>query len=312
MATLGNSLKGNVTDRASGRVLTMEQVKQIQRVLLMVLEDIDTICRENNLNYILIGGTAIGCVRHKGFIPWDDDVDVAIPRSDYEKFAQIIRQKYSEKYSLTDAIRENNFGKNIPKLRLKETVYQTLLKVDPQDREISADIFIIENVENSTLIKYLHGFLCLAIGYLLSCRRLADKEEFFRGIYKGKGFKFKAGIGKLLGFASLVKWAHWSESIYSLCKNDNTRDVSVPTDDRHFLGEIFPREVMCDAIDAEYEGKIFRIPKAYDRYLTKRYGSYMEIPPAEKQVLSVYSELDFGPYRGLAETGTNEKKEKYL
>lgn len=309
MGILGNAVKGNVTDRETGRVLSMEQVKEIQRVLLMVLEDIDGLCRESGLTYTLIGGTAIGCIRHKGFIPWDDDVDIAMPRKDYEKLIQIIKVKYPDKYTLTDAIRENNYGKNIPKLRLNGTVYKTLLKVEPADQEITADIFIIENVENTKIGRYIHGILCLLMGYLLSCRRFAAKEEFFRSIYNGKDFKRKVIIGKLLSFASLDKWAHWNESVYSLCKNDKSRDVSVPTDRRHFLGEIFPREIMCETIDADYEGRKFRIPKEYDYYLSERYGKYMEVPPVEKQVLSVYSSLDFGPYTNLAED-TSEGGEK--
>ncbi len=299
MAILGNAVKGNVTDRESGKVLTMEQVKQIQRVLLMVLGDIDAVCRKNNLHYILIGGTAIGCIRHKGFIPWDDDVDVAMTRKDYEIFRKAIANEYADKYILTDAIRENNYGKNIPKLRLKGTVYKTLLKVDPNDKEITADIFVIENVENNPIGKYLHGILSLVMGYLLSCRRLADKEEFFRTIYKDKDFGRKVLVGKILSFATLDKWAHWTESIYAMCKNHNSRNVTVPVDRRHFFGEIFPREIMCDTVDAVFEDRTLMIPKSCDYYLTERYGKYMEVPPPEKQVLSKYSELDLGKYKDL-------------
>ena len=300
MGILGNAVKGTVNDQESGKVLTMEQIGEIQKVLLMLLEDIDDLCRKNNLNYILIGGTAIGCIRHKGFIPWDDDVDVAMTRADYEKFTKIMSEVYPDKYCLTDAIRENNYGKNIPKLRLKGTTYNTLLKIEPEDKEITADIFIIENVENSKIMKNIHGFLCLMMGYFLSCRRLAENKEFFSKIYKDKDFKWKVAIGTVLKFASLDKWAHWTESVYSMCKDDHSKYVSVPTDRRHFLGEIFQREVMCEVIDAEFEGRQFKIPKEYNYYLSQRYGAYMEIPPTDKQVLSVYSELDFGPYTNLA------------
>ena len=300
MGILGNAVKGNVNDRNNGSVLTKEQVREIQRVLLMMLDDIDGLCRKYGLEYILIGGTAIGCIRHKGFIPWDDDTDLAMTRKDYEAFREAVMKEYPDKYHLTDAIRENNFGKNIPKLRLNNTVYKTLLKVDPKDNEITADIFIIENVENNGLLKYIHGGLCLVMGYLLSCRRLADKREFFETIYNGNDFKRKVAVGKLISFASLDKWAHWNESVYSMCKDDSSKCVTVPTDRRHFLGEIFPRKVMCETIDAEYEGRLFKIPKEYDYYLTERYGDYMQVPPPEKQVLSKYTELDFGPYKELA------------
>lgn len=277
--------------------LTLQEVQQKSFEILQAFHDY---CCENDLRYQLAYGTCLGAVRHKGFIPWDDDADIAMTRADYEKFLPAITKKYPEKYKLTDAIRENNYGKNIPKLRLTGTVYKTLLKVDPEDKEITADIFIIENVENNNILKNIHGIFCLAFGYFLSCRRLADKEAFFKEIYREKDFKSKVTVGKLLSFASLDKWAKWNEKVYSWCRNNNSKYVTVPTDRRHFLGEIFPREIMCETFYAEYEGRQFKIPKAYDYYLSQRYGKYMEIPPKEKQVLSVYSSLDFGPYESLA------------
>lgn len=243
MAILGNAVKGSIVDRENGKVLSQEQIKEIQRVLLMVLEDIDAICREYGLKYSLIGGTAIGCMRHKGFIPWDDDVDIAMTRKDYEIFRVVINNKCSEKYSLTDARRENNYGKNIPKLRLKQTEYSTLLKVNPLDKEITTDIFIIENVDELKIVKGIHGVLCLIMGYLLACRRIAEYKETFCEVYKEKDFKIKLFIGKIISFISLDKWAHLTENVYSFCKNDKSKYVSVPTDRRHFFGEIFPRNL---------------------------------------------------------------------
>lgn len=297
MAILGNAVKGSIVDRENGKVLSQEQIKEIQRVLLMVLEDIDAICREYGFKYSLIGGTAIGCMRHKGFIPWDDDVDIAMTRKDYEIFRVVINNKCSEKYSLTDARRENNYGKNIPKLRLKQTEYSTLLKVNPLDKEITTDIFIIENVDELKIVKGIHGVLCLIMGYLLACRRIAEYKETFCEVYKEKDFKIKLFIGKIISFISLDKWAHLTENVYSFCKNDKSKYVSVPTDRRHFFGEIFPRNIMCEVNDAQFEGKKLMIMKKIDYYLTNRYGDYMKIPPVEEQVMSVFTKLDLGPYK---------------
>lgn len=115
-------------------------------------------------------------------------------RKDYEIFRVVINNKCSEKYSLTDARRENNYGKNIPKLRLKQTEYSTLLKVNPLDKEITTDIFIIENVDELKIVKGIHGVLCLIMGYLLACRRIAEYKETFCEVYKEKDFKIKLFI----------------------------------------------------------------------------------------------------------------------
>lgn len=299
MSILGSAVKGNVTEQKDGCVLDAEKLKKLQNVLLMILKDVDAVCRKNRINYILIGGSLIGCVRHNGFIPWDDDVDIAMTRKDYERFRKAIKKEHSKKYNLTDAIRKNNFGKNIPKLRLNNTIYKTLLKIDRNDQEITADIFIIENVPDSRVIRTVHGLTCNLLGALLSMRRIADNDTYFKGINNSNSIKIKALLGKLLCFASLNTWACWNEKIYSLCKNNNSRYISVPTDRKHYFGEIFTRDIVCKSCYHTFEDFKLRIPQKYDYYLSQRYGDYMKIPPKEKQVMSVYSKLDLGKYENI-------------
>ena len=76
-----------------------EQWKQLHKVLLEILEYVDIICKQNNLQYLLIGGTALGARRHGGFIPWDDDVDIGVPRGDYERLLMILKTKKDEVFS---------------------------------------------------------------------------------------------------------------------------------------------------------------------------------------------------------------------
>ena len=147
------------------------------------------------------------------------------------------------------------------------------------------------------IVKGIHGVLCLIMGYLLACRRIAEYKETFCEVYKEKDFKIKLFIGKIISFISLDKWAHLTENVYSFCKNDKSKYVSVPTDRRHFFGEIFPRNIMCEVNDAQFEGKKLMIMKKIDYYLTNRYGDYMKIPPVEEQVMSVFTKLDLGPYK---------------
>lgn len=296
MGRLWNDIKGSVKDQGSGKVLTMDQVKEIQQVLLMMLQDIDRICRDNGLRYVLIGGSAIGSIRHRGFIPWDDDADIAMPRADYEKFAKIVNLEWGKKYTLTDAIRKNNYGKVIPKLRLNGTVYKTVLDIDPADIQMKTDIFIIENVSDNLFFHGMHGFLCTCMGFLLSCRRLAEKREYFAQFYKGKDFKFKVVTGTLLRFASLVQWAYWTEKCYSMCKNDHSRLVTLPSDGLHFFKGTIRRAVICETVEKEFEGQKLFLPREYDFYLRRIYGDYMQIPPEEKRMLSIYSEIDYGKY----------------
>ena len=88
---------------------TKENLRKLQLVELEMLIELDRICRENNINYIIDAGTLLGAVRHGGFIPWDDDIDVAIPRADYDKLIEIFKHDYADKYYILNAEECNKF-----------------------------------------------------------------------------------------------------------------------------------------------------------------------------------------------------------
>ena len=125
-------------------VLSEEELKALHGVLLEILDDIHSICTENGLRYVLIGGSAIGALRSGGIIPWDDDIDIAMPRADFEKFTAIVRQNWSEKYSMLHPQDPDNFGRVIPKIRLRGTEYRTILEQDLTDCGVFIDIYTIE------------------------------------------------------------------------------------------------------------------------------------------------------------------------
>lgn len=272
------------------------QLGNLHDVLFEILTDIDDICRENNLRYILIGGTAIGALRHSGFIPWDDDIDIAMPRKDYNVFYEIIQKKYSQKYRLTDGIHGTNYGKVIPKLRLKGTVYRTFLDIDPEDVEINADVFIIENTCDNYIMRQLQGIISMGFGFALACRRIYEHKKFFSSVSGGIAFQVKSVLGFLLSFASLTKWAEWTEKWYAVCKNDGSRLISIPSDGPHFFKGLRKREDVCTCIEKDFEGRKLYLPKEYDAYLKSIYRDYMAVPPEDKRVRSFYSEIDFGKY----------------
>lgn len=280
-------------------IISDDQLAQLHKVLLMILDDLLLIAEQNDLKIILIGGTAIGVLRHKGFIPWDDDIDIAMTRADYEKLAEVIRNDYSDKYSVSDARDEMNYGRIIPKIRLKGTAYRTVLERDLEDVGIRIDIFLIENVYNNSVQAKLQGVMDMFMGFALSCRRLYKGRDQYRGIAQGVPFKVKSAIGFLFSGAPIEKWARWTDYWYSICKDDHSRMVSVPTDGGHFFKELTQRENLCEICEGEFEGRRVFIPSNYDAYLTRIYGDYMKIPPKEKQLRSCVLEYDLGKYADL-------------
>ena len=100
--------------------LTDKELKKLQKIELDILIEFDKICKKNNLRYVLVGGTLIGAIRHKGFIPWDDDIDVSMPRKDYNKFIKIQEKELNHnKYYFQSMETNDKFGLPFAKLRRK-------------------------------------------------------------------------------------------------------------------------------------------------------------------------------------------------
>lgn len=278
-------------------VLSEEELKSLHGVLLEILDDLHAICAENGLRYVLIGGSAIGALRSGGFIPWDDDIDIAMPRSDFEKFTAIVREKWKDKYSMLHPRDKDNFGRVIPKIRLRGTEYRTILEQDLTDCGVFIDIYTIENVPDNAIARCFQGIMAMGMGFCLSCRRLYRGRKWFKQFDGGLSFKVKCAIGFCLSFADYETWARWTDYWHSCCKNENSKMVSIPADVRHFFGELNPREVLCNPVEVEFEGRKSFVPNEADRYLREIYGDYMQIPPVEKQERNCYLKFDLGERR---------------
>ena len=134
--------------------LTDANVKKLQDVLLNIFVDVKNVCDENNITYMMAGGSLLGTIRHKGFIPWDDDIDLMMTRTEYEKFRTIFTDKLSDKYILADPSFSDNYFNKMPKIYKKNTNYVELSTMNvPTYDMIFIDIFIIENIPNSFLYK---------------------------------------------------------------------------------------------------------------------------------------------------------------
>ena len=273
-------------------VLSEEQLKQLHGVLLEILDDVIQICKEYNLKFILIGGSAIGALRSGGIIPWDDDIDIAMPRKDFEVLCKVVREAYPEKYAMLHPQDRKNFGRVIPKIRLRGTCYRTILEQDLPDCGVFLDIYTIENVPDQKLLRYFQGGMSMAFGFCLACRRLYKGREFFKSYMPGPGFHVKCAIGFCLSFATYETWARWLDYWHSCCKDEQSEFVTIPADCRHYFGEMNRRDLLCRIAPISFEGRMCYVPADADSYLRPIYGDYMQIPPAEKQERNCYLEFD--------------------
>lgn len=291
---LQNVAKQGATAGPGLKVLSDQEMEALHGVLLEILDDVISVCQAHDLKFILIGGSAIGALRSGGIIPWDDDIDIAMPRKDFEAFCRVIREKWADKYTMLHPQDEHNFGRVIPKIRLKGTEYRTILEHDLDDCGIFLDIYTIENVPDNALARTAQGVLAMAMGLALSCRRMYQGRKWFRQFGGGLGYWIKCALGFCLSFASYETWARWTDHWHSRCKNEQSKYVSIPADCRHYFGEMQLRSRLCQTRPVDFDGRVCHVPQEADAYLREIYGDYTQIPPVEKQERNCYLTYDLG------------------
>lgn len=284
--------------QTSSRIeLSGETLKDLQRTLLEILQDFADICKKYGFYYSICGGTALGAVRHGGFIPWDDDIDVFMLRKDYEKFLEIFKVELSEKYYLKSMETTPEIGMPITQLMKRGTIFRTTNSLPEDDTGVYIDICILDNAPDNIIIRTIHGIISDFKGLCLSCARFYWQRTKLLDMYVGtedkvlKVIKTKIRIGKLLSYRSLDEWATSYSKWNARCKNNKSEFVVCPTGIKHYFGEIFPRKIYCVTVPIKFENSEFQIIENYDWALKRLYGDYMQIPPEDKRETHFVLEL---------------------
>ena len=246
-----------------------------QGVLLELLTEFDRICRENDIGYVLFAGSALGAVRHRGLIPWDDDLDVAMLRADYERFLQIAPQQLGERYYL-----QGEFSPHWPmffsKLRKNGTAcMERFVPRDPKLHQgIYLDIFPVDNLSDSKLVRKLQ----FAASKVVIAKGLGRRGY----LTDSKGKKLFMAACKLVPLAPVHRLA-------KLEKKRNTRWVHT------FFGaasryekNVFPRQWFTDRVLADFEGRTIPVSAFAHEMLELIYGDYMTEPPEEERQCKVH------------------------
>ena len=275
-----------------------ETLTRYQRTLLHMAEEIIAVCEEKKIYYQLSGGTVLGAVRHGGFIPWDDDIDLNIRSGDMGRLADALRERYGDRYHVQNCY-DSEYGNVTGKVRLCGSVARSRDDVGLKECGFAIDLFPIENYYDNPVLYRLHGVLCMGMGFLLSCRRFFQNRVFYRELEADapevkKVFERKIFIGALISFLSVRRWAIITNACYSMCRNKNTKRVGIPSGRGHYFGETYTRKGMIRRVLMPFEGHKWAVPKDYKDYLQKLYGSdYMMLPPEEKREKHFLLELQF-------------------
>lgn len=235
------------------------------RMLEMAIE-IDRICREQNIKYALYGGTLIGAIRHNGFIPWDRDLDIAMPRKDYERFRKYCKNNPSMKFFFSNYKSERFYPYNWGKLRQNDTLFA---ERDLKDLKIHHGVFVDVHPIDNIFPLFLKPQVKLTMFFYCVHRTKS-------GIYHGKTYKKK--IYKMFSWLPFVMINHlrdFSMRMFNLFPTTYVYKIAHPNNGIYPI----PRETFEVLIEHKFENRNFFIPANYDEFLKKRYGNYMEYPP---------------------------------
>lgn len=259
-----------------------EKLKKAQELELKCLEELDRICRKNDITYFLGGGTLLGAVRHHGFIPWDDDIDVMMLPDQYEKFKAVVKKDLSDEFFYQSKETDPGYHSVFDKIRLKGTIFDTAFSAtcDLKCHGVFIDIFTHDYISNQTLIQKFH----------------IRKVQFLRSLVNHKWRGTPMNFHGTLEMASKLVTKYMKKtSMEKLEKKQmkaivkyNRKKTSYLYDGRgeHLLHGVFPSKYLEEgAAFIEFCGKEFPVPKYYDEYLKFSYGEdYMTLPPEEKRV----------------------------
>lgn len=272
--------------------MTLEGLKEISRIQLEIMDEVHRICTQNQITYYIVYGTLLGAVRHKGFIPWDLDIDVAMPREDYERFKCVCQKDLNREYTYLDYQSFQNYMRphalichNGTRLHIK---YDSVNK-SAMELGVYVDIFPLDNAPDSEHLRSKHQKVLKRIRHFKD-RRLPYCYSFNRW----KRF-VHCVISALLSWVSVPKLNAYQQKQMQKYRGQDTGYICSMGSGYAYSKECMARDIYGKPALLEFEGRHYYAPEKYTDYLKRMYGDYMCLPPEEERQanLEIFTSVDF-------------------
>jgi lipopolysaccharide cholinephosphotransferase len=257
--------------------LTLDDMKKIQLDMLLSLADF---CDAHGLRYYITGGTLLGAVRHQGFIPWDDDIDVDMPRPDYEKLIKLTKGKLG-RYRVVNAFENTENDALVLKIFDPTTVVRETVKtLDGYKNHyvyVFLDVFPLDGLPANKVIFKFH---CMHVHFLVGLCRTAINGTSGRSLAK------RLLRVPMLPIAKLGGVMHWKKRIRKICLKydfDKSTKIGVLLSRNRFRDYLDKDKYLPYDDSLSFEGYHFHAPGSYKEHLTYLYGDYMQLPPEDKR-----------------------------
>lgn len=260
--------------------LTVEQFRKMQLTELEMLEEFDSICRKHNIDYVLFGGSLLGAIRHKGYIPWDDDADIGMLREDYDAFKKVAHEMNPDICYFQDHDTDKEYRWGYGKLRRTNTIYVRIGQEHLKAKTgIFVDVFPMDDVPINTIGQIIQDIKLYCLRKILWSEVAKKNSKGIKKIW----FTFLSKIPSKYIFKIYNKYAKRSKKT----SKNRVRCLSFPATGTLYrknpikLRYSMPKEWFTDRVEYEFEGKKFYSSRDFDAVLSYIYGDYMKLPPEE-------------------------------
>ena len=272
----------------------MSDIKIIQDKILSILKEFISICKDNNLTYYALGGTLLGAVRHKGFIPWDDDIDIGMPREDYEKFKKIASNALPENYKFLSED-TSNYKKAFSVIRDDSTKIIMNYSNEEQEESLWIDIFPLDGMPTNPLKKKYHSYRYL---YTRMMVQLSQFNSLVNQKKENRPWLEKViiRIANVIKIEKVVSFS-WAQKKYlqTIKKYSFNESFAGNYTGAYKLREIVPSDYFGQPVLLQFEDLKLSCPHKFREYLTAIYGAdYMQLPPEDKRNQHHYKIISLG------------------
>lgn len=265
-----------------------ESLRKFQLKLTDILIDFGKFCKKNNLEYAVVAGTLIGAHRHKGFIPWDDDIDVVMPRKDYEKLLEIEFKDEFEQYIFEDP-RETGEISLCGKFKSKNISYYNILGGNfSKKKKLYIDVLPVDYISNNKVKSFLVGILVNFLVKSFSSLRVLKKNDILLNemAKTNRELKINIFIRKIVCIPAYILGSKKTMKIIQkilMHEKKITKYSTIALGVKGYFGEIIESSNFFPSKEIMFENNIVKEPFDAEAYLKNRYGNYMEIPPLKEQ-----------------------------